>query len=144
MICVDVTDESVSLYKESLKDFSWQNVDEVHFIHGFQLVKYTDTFYMVAYPQEPEHAEIENSINEILGGLEKSIFEGKDQPKIINKCLFSTQPREALVSYADENQINEMIIGTKGKHGVSGLFSSSFAEYMVRHAHCPLRILRAK
>ena len=144
MVCVDITDESVSLYKQEMKNWDWTGIDEVHFVHGFQLVKYTDTFYMVSYPQEDDHAEIEKSINEILGTLEKEIFIGKGAPKIVNEVLFSTEPRSALVEYSDQNDIDEMVIGTRGKHGITGLFSSSFAEYMVRHAHCTLRVIREK
>ncbi len=144
MVCVDMTDESVELYKDNLKSLDWSHVDEVHLVHAFQLVKYTDTFYMVSYPQETEHGEIEKSVDEILERLAEDVFPGADKPKIITKCIFSAAPKEGLVEYATDNKITEMIIGTRGKHGVASLFSSSFAEYMIRHAHCALRILRAK
>ena len=62
--------------------------------------------------------------------------------KIISKCMLVSFPKESLANYARDNQIDTMVIGTRGKHGISGLFSSSFAEYMIRHASCELRIIR--
>ena len=84
-----------------------------------------------------------NSVNDVIGVLVKDIFAASDTPTIIKKCIMCDFPKEDLAEYVTENNIDEMVVGTRGKSGIVGFFSSSFAEYMVRHAHCSLRVIRA-
>jgi len=144
MIAVDLSDHSINLLKEKLTNRVWSDVEEVHFVHGFQLQIYADNFYFSAYPMEDQYEEVEKSVKELLTNLSNDIFKSGDSPKIIHSCLISSAPTNDLCEYASENKVDEMIIGTRGKHGIAGLFTSSFAEYMVRHAPCELHILRCK
>lgn len=140
MVCVDLSKHSLNLFKDKLKNWNWNNITELHLVHGFQLQVYADNFFFNAYPTEDQYEEIKKSVQELLEDLEKEI-QG-DFP-IIKECIISTTPTMALAEYAKEKGVHEMIIGTRGNHGISGFFDNSFAEYMVRHAHCELRIIRA-
>jgi len=142
MICVDINQESVQLLEDHLKSWSWDNIDEVHLVHGFKLQVYTDAFYFTSYPMENQYGEVEKSVNQVLEILEKNIFGENPKIKVIKKCIISNSPKKSLSEYAQDCSIDEMIIGTRGKHGVEGFFSSSFAEYMVGHAPCQLKIIR--
>lgn len=141
MVAVDLSDHSINLLKEKLSKRDWSGVSEVHLVHGFQLQIYADNFYFTAYPMEDQYEEVKKSVNELLDGLAKEVFKGEG-PAITKECIISSSPTKDLVDYAGEKKIDELIIGTRGKHGIAGLFSSSFAEYMVRHAPCELHILR--
>lgn len=142
MICVDITDESINAYKNQLKDFDWNRWDEVHLVHGFETQVYADTFYFASYPLEGQMGDIEKSVSDLLLGLSNEIIAEDYKGKVFGKCLFASSAKVALKEYAEENKIDEMIIETRGKHGIAALFSSSFAEYMVGHAPCRLMILR--
>lgn len=142
MICVDVTNESINSFKGQLKNYDWSRWDEVHFVHGFETQVYADTFYFASYPLESQMDDIEKSVATLLQGLSKELIPSDYKGKVIGKCLFANSSKIALKEYAQENSIDEMMIETRGKHGFSGLFSSSFAEYMVGHAPCRLMILR--
>lgn len=144
MVCVDMSDESLELLKLKLKRCNWEECEEVHFVHSFSLQVYTDAFYFITYPLADQYEGVENSVLEVLKDLEKHIFENQKTPKIKYMVKISSTPKETLANYAKEKKIDEMIIGTRGVHGIAGLFSSSFAEYMVRNAPCELRILRAE
>lgn len=144
MICVDVTDESINSYKRQLKEFNWQGWDEIHLVHGFETQVYADTFYFASYPLESQMDDIEKSVEGILSGLAKEVMPEDYSANVIAKCIFSNSSRVSLKEYAEDNKIDEMIIETRGKHGIASLFSSSFAEYMVEHAPCRLMILRDK
>lgn len=144
MVCVDLNNDSVELIKKRLKSWHWNEVDEVHFVHGFQLQVYADAFYAGKYPLEAEYDQIEKSVVEVLKEIEDDIFGEKVRPKVINKCIFSISPKNNFEEYIKENKIDEVVIGSRGKHGVKAIFSSSFASYMVRHADAELRIIRDK
>lgn len=144
MICVDLKDQLLNVCKTNMKKWNFDDVDEVHIVHGFQIQVYTDNFYFSSYPAEAEYSGIEKSVDDVLEALEKEAFEGKDYPslKVVKKCIFSANPKGAIADYARDNEIDEMIIATRGVSGIEGLFSSSFAEYMIRHSNASLRILR--
>jgi nucleotide-binding universal stress UspA family protein len=142
MICVDLNDASINHYKETLKSWNWDTTQELHLVHGFQLQIYADTFFFNSYPLEDQYDQIEESVNQVLSQLASELDFGKDL-KIFTKCIISSSPKKALADYAQEQSIDEMIISTRGKHGIEALFSSSFAEYMIRYAPCELRIIRS-
>lgn len=144
MVAVDLSDHSINLLKDKLSKRDWSGVSEVHLVHGFQLQIYADNFYFTAYPMEDQYEEVKKSVDELLNNLASEVFKGDGGPKIVNDCVISSSPTKDLCDYAKDKKIDEMIIGTRGKHGISGLFSSSFAEYMVRHAPCELHILRSE
>lgn len=143
MVAVDLSDHSINLLKDKLSQRDWSGVSEVYLVHGFQLQIYADNFYFTAYPMEDQYEDVKKSVDELLDGLSKEVFKAGG-PKVISECLISSSPAKELADYAGEKKIDEMIIATRAKHGISGLFSSSFAEYMVRHAPCELIVLRAK
>ncbi len=144
LVAVDLNDDSMKMIKESLKEREWSEVDEVHLVHGFQLQVYADNFLFAAYPMEDQYEQVKESVSGLLGQLTSNAFKDGEKPKVIRECLITAGPTQAIVEYAAKNSIDEMIIGTRGKHGFEGLFSSSFAEHMVRHAPCDLFICREK
>lgn len=142
MICVDITNESIDTFKGQLEKFEWESWTEVHFVHGFETQVYADTFYFASYPLESQLGDIESSVMTLLEGLAKTLVPDSFNGNVYTKCIFGSSSRLALRDYAEEEKIDEMVIETRGKHGFTGLFSSSFAEYMVGHAPCRLLILR--
>ena len=144
LVAVDLSDHSVNLLKEKMALMDWSAVSEVHLVHGFQLQVYADNFFFTAYPMEDQYEEVRKSVSDLLDQLTKDVFKDSSSPKVIKDCLISASPAHHVMEYAKDHKIDEMIIGTRGKHGIEGVFSSSFAEYMIRHAHCDLQIVRAK
>lgn len=142
MVCVDLSNLSVDLFKKDLRDWSWDGIEEVHFVHGFQLQHYADAFCYSYYPTKEQEEGVEDSVKEVLAPLENIVKELAPGVKTYKKCLIVGAPKDAICDYAEEKKIDRMVIGTRGIHGVAGIFSSSFAEYMVRHAPCELRIIR--
>lgn len=144
LICVDLSNESVDLIKEDILKRDMNSFEEVHFVHGFQVQVYADSFYFCTYPLENEYQKVEDSVVEVLTTVEKQLESSLKNKTVVKKCLISRDPRESILEYVQENKIDRMLIGTRGKQGIAGVFSSSFAEHMVRHAPCELLIIRAK
>ena len=53
-------------------------------------------------------------------------------------------PYHEIVAAADENNIDLIILGTHGRSGVAHLFLGSTAERVVRHAPCPVMVVRER
>jgi len=52
------------------------------------------------------------------------------------------QPGRGIVDYADEHEIDHIIMGSHGRTGLSRLILGSVAEKVVRRAHCPVTVVR--
>jgi nucleotide-binding universal stress UspA family protein len=56
--------------------------------------------------------------------------------------LVSTTPADAIVDYARETHVDIIVVGTHGRGGISHLLMGSVAEHVVRHAPCPVLVVR--
>jgi nucleotide-binding universal stress UspA family protein len=144
MICVNLESDTLDHFKSVLSDWQWSKNDEVHFVHGFQVQYYADNFNITTFPGTEDQKGIESAVIEALLPFEDQVLSGAQKPKVFNKCILASNTKSEIVKYAKDNEIDEMIISTKLKSGIDNFFSSSFTEYMLRHANCSIRVLRIK
>lgn len=147
MICINLNDHSMKNVFEYLKHFDWTYISELHLIHGFKLQRYSQGFYLDAYPIEETYQQIKDSAINLLGEIEKEIFKGRKldkKPTLIKECFITGSPKDRLTKYSNDEEIDIVLIATRNKHGIKGFFTSSFAHYMVSHAKAELRIIRSE
>lgn len=53
-----------------------------------------------------------------------------------------TKPAEVIVKFAQEQDVDAIVLGTHGRSGLSHLLMGSVAEAVVRHADCPVVTIR--
>ena len=51
---------------------------------------------------------------------------------------------EEIVTFADELEVDLIIVGSRGLHGIRRTLAGSVSESVFRHAHCPVMVVRAK
>jgi nucleotide-binding universal stress UspA family protein len=49
---------------------------------------------------------------------------------------------DAIVAAADSEGADLIVVGSHGRSGVSRFFIGSVSDYVVRHAHCPVMVVR--
>ena len=124
-----------------LKTMDFLKTNEIHFVHVFNTVNYT-TFigeFPVVYPVQADRDAIEKSIVSLLNGIGKKVLPDNFDGKIITRCLFDVSPKAKFSEYVTETNANLVIIPTRLKHN---LFDSSFAQYVNKHTHANLIILK--
>lgn len=57
--------------------------------------------------------------------------------------MTSNRPAGAILRYAEDANIDLIVLGTHGRHGFSEFFMGSVAQQVVRRAQCPVLTLRA-
>lgn len=143
VVCVSLHDESIDLLK-SLKNFDWKESDTVHFVHCFKKELFTNDFTPYTYPSEEDYDEINQSIKEILTNLGKEVIGNFPVKQKIYQSFVSYSPKDRITDYLKESKATLAIVATRGKHGIEGLFSSSFAEHLIRFSPSDLYILRPR
>jgi len=85
---------------------------------------------------ESQREEIEQAER----GLEwaKSLFDEHDIPCETHLLIRGLAPGEDLIEFAEENQIDEIIVGVKRRSKVGKLLMGSTAQYVILKASCPV------
>ena len=58
--------------------------------------------------------------------------------------VWEGDPGEAIVAAADAENADLIVVGSHGRSGVSRFLIGSVSDYVVRHAHCPVMVVRGK
>jgi nucleotide-binding universal stress UspA family protein len=56
--------------------------------------------------------------------------------------VWDGEPGEAIVAAADSENADVIVVGSHGRSGVSRFLIGSVSDYVVRHAHCPVMVVR--
>ena len=89
------------------------------------------------------HTGYSRSLPEILTDERrlKSVRPTDAEVKVNHHHLLG-MPREELLRLIEESVPQLVVVGTHGRHGLTRLLLGSVAEYLLRHATCPVVILR--
>ena len=113
---------------------------ELHLLHVLSeiLPAGPDPLLMPVMPPE-YYKENEDRARETLGRLLDPAW-GK--PARSSSSVRWGSPVESIVSYADDHQIDLVVIATHGRTGLSHVLLGSVAERIVREAPCPVLTIR--
>lgn len=137
LVSIDLKNFNSNQISHYIENSQFKEGDEIHFVHTFRVNVYADNFLVATYPLEKDEPEIKKTVIQSLEQIVSNLPNTK--AKYICDCLFSISPKEAMVKYADDNEMDQTLVLTRKKHG---MFSSSFAQYVLSHGHNDLTILR--
>jgi nucleotide-binding universal stress UspA family protein len=58
--------------------------------------------------------------------------------------VWDGDPGEAIVAAAESENADLIVVGSHGRSGVSRFLIGSVSDYVVRHAHCPVMVVRGR
>ena len=58
--------------------------------------------------------------------------------------VWEGEPGDAIVAAADAESADIIVVGSHGRSGVSRVFMGSVSDFVVRHAHCPVMVVRGR
>jgi len=138
VICMPMDEDLQNKIFAALKKVEWPKEHEVDFVHIFKEESFPYVIPPTIYPNQDQKLEIKKTIEEMFEGLTKDLpFKNKTY-----HCTFSESPKEEMVNYLKEVNANLAVVLTKERHGLSGFFASSFADYLIGHAPCNVLTLR--
>lgn len=115
---------------------------ELHVFHAVTLrgqEPYDPMFYLPA--AEEAYAEAGRAVARELEAL--AIDPLAEGITVVSSQRRDVLPGPAILDYADEHQIDLVVMGTHGRRHVSRLLLGSVTEEVVRRSHCPVLTLRA-
>lgn len=137
-LAVDAKDEFVSL-----KELSFLNDCEIHFVHAFQTTTYSFGLgdSALIYPMQDDRKKLEESVVASLKNISSKLFDKDFLGKIHCHCLFSDNPKGAFSEFVQNKHIDLVVVSAREKRG---LFESSFSQYVQRHTRANVLVLKQK
>lgn len=108
----------------------------VHVLHVVNPVPAVAMPEMTAFP-----APSEKEIAALAQQLERDVREGS--PDATSEVIRAPWIASAILDVARRREANLIVMGTHGRKGLSRLMLGSAAEYVVRHAECPVVTLHS-
>ena len=124
------------------KKFNFTNVENIHLIY---VVKKNITpleFGLMESPDEKTFQDMIPPLERFLQEEAKKIIPTEFNGKTILEVTSDFHPEELVVDYIKKNNVNLIVVSTRGKHGIDGLFHSSFTDYMVKFSPCDIFVVR--
>jgi nucleotide-binding universal stress UspA family protein len=116
---------------------------------GAQLYAVTVTSVPESYHLKQEDVlnksgEMADSMNNAKMWLEKFSYAAKlDNIELKTELINSHKPVEyVILEYAEERNIDLIVVGTRGRSGFKKLLLGSIASSVVTYAHCPVMVIK--
>jgi nucleotide-binding universal stress UspA family protein len=111
----------------------------IHVIDKSTIVPATDAYgnYMGGDQIQTTEDELRKQADEILS--EAELLGDKEKVKV-DKAIIVTPSScaAAIVDYAKKNNVDLIVVGTKGMSGLKHFLLGSVANNIISHAHCPV------
>ncbi len=138
LIPIDFSDSSHQALRQAC-DLSRRYDAELHLVHVLEA-------WSRSPPVDPEYrSQFDELQAEHRQRMEHQLEQLPDAslgPKPVVRALLSGNAPEEICNYADAHGIDLIVMGTHGRSGVARWLMGSVAEMVVRHAHCPVLVVR--
>jgi nucleotide-binding universal stress UspA family protein len=108
-----------------------------------------DTYYMYALPQEDLRKKLDEELRE-EGKEAVEKFKSKlEEEKCAGKCknvnlltmIKEGKPADVIIKTAEEEGVDQIVIGKSGKHGIEKFLLGSTADRVVKEAKVPISVV---
>jgi nucleotide-binding universal stress UspA family protein len=141
-------------YKEKIINFTISlakplgaQIIAIHVIDKSTIVPATDAYgnYIGGDQIQDTEDELRKQADKILG--EAELLGDKEKVKvdkaiIVASSSSSSSCAAAIIDYAKRNNVDLIVIGTKGMTGLKHFLLGSVANSIISHAHCPVLAVR--
>ncbi|WP_440765710.1 universal stress protein [Natronorubrum sp. DTA7] len=132
LVAIDDSREARDALKYALEQFTEATIYAVHVPEVSNVT--LDTSYDASMTNEAEERAQDV--------LETATTIAEEYGRTIETELAYGHPAKAIVSYATETEIDQIVVGSRGKGGVKRVLLGSIAETIIRRADCPVTVVR--
>lgn len=139
VLCTTLEQHSIDTLKK-VKDIFNLNQAVIHFITIFEIQIYNLDYIPYIYPSESQYEEMESAAEVVMNSLAQSL--GVKKENTVINCFFDSNRENKIKNYLTEVEADLVVTATRGKHGIDGLFSSSFTDFLCKFSPCDVLVMR--
>ena len=96
-------------------------------------------------PSSVSSISVDDEFREIGQGIvDRTVQQAEDEGVEAVGTVISGPSAEQIVKYADENDVDLIVIGTRGRTGIGRVLSGSVTEHVVRAATVPVLVIHTE
>ncbi|MGE3610254.1 MAG: universal stress protein [Bacteriovoracaceae bacterium] len=139
-IAVDLNEEKIHPFYP-LRQMGILENNEIHLVYIFRTISlnFDVNEYPVAYPLIEDKQEIEKKALVYLRKIADEL--SPNNSKMFLHCLFSERPKKAFCEFVEKEKPHLIILAAREKKGT---FEGSFSQYVTKHTHSHVLILKPK
>lgn len=84
--------------------------------------------------------EAERAIQEAKKVADEMGLQAKTKIFRADPSKYYFDAKQLIVKYAEENNFDMIVMGSRGRTGISRILLGSISEYVIKHSHCPVLI----
>lgn len=137
LVPVDESDQSRTAFEYALETFPEASITALHAIDPRDFRTYGGIEGWVDMEQlaDQQRAHAEQLV-------EDARAQAEERGITVGTAVVTGKPAQSIVDYAEENDIDHIVIGSHGRSGVSRVLLGSVAERVVRRSPVPVTIVR--
>ncbi len=143
VVATDFSEASLGAL-ETAFDMALQGSSTLYLVHVM------DPYVIAGDPTLILHSSVEGTSQEVRRRLEALIPEEWREngdglsPVVQSLVLEGSGPARAITKFAEEKDIDLIVVGTHGQTGLTRLLMGSTAESLLRYAPCPVLVVKQK
>ena len=140
LVPIDGSEQSWAAYEHAMEAFEGERITVLHVVDPMQgvYVGLDDEYYdPAAHDRAVERGE--KLCREALDRPEET---GITSSTVIETAVQTGRPARTIVEYADDHDVDHVVIGSHGRSGLSRVLLGSVAETVVRRATVPVTVVR--
>jgi nucleotide-binding universal stress UspA family protein len=122
--------------------FDWSHIREVHIIHVVKKNVTPLEFGLIEMPDETTYQAMIPALEMHLRDEAQKIIPKEYRGEVYFHLNRDFSPEEEMIDILKKTNVSLVVVSTRGKHGFSGLFHSSFTDQMVKFAPCDVYVVR--
>ncbi|SIR74713.1 universal stress protein [Natronorubrum thiooxidans] len=132
LVAIDDSREARDALKYALEQFSDATI---HVIHVPEVPS-------VSFDMAPDSSMTDQAEDQAADILESAREIASERGRTVETDVVFGHPAKATISYAEDNDIEQIIVGSRGKGGMKRVLLGSVAETIIRRADCPVTVVR--
>lgn len=136
LVPLDGSETSWNAFEFAAEEFPAATVHVLHVIDPVE-AGYTATATVPGYTEE-WYEQARDRADELFEDAEERMSEGGS----LETATEVGRPSRIIVEYAEEQEIDQIVMGSRGRSGVSRILLGSVAEAVVRRSPVPVTIVR--
>ena len=138
LVPLDGSEGSENAFEFALEEFSDTRLTLVHVVNPKSSEKIQVTEGSIPFDDEKREEIIEESAT----FLDEYAQDAEEHGIEATKVYKGGEPSEEVVEYAEENEIDHIVMGSHGRSGVSRVLLGSVAEDVTRNSPVPVTVVR--
>ncbi len=136
LVAFDESDQSTAALEHALTRFPEAAVTVVHVNNPTEWATFDEEG---AFYSERTYEEVQESAERVL---EEARAIAADHGREVDTDLLTGRPALEIVAYAEDHDVDHVVVGSHGRRGLARFLLGSVAEQVVRRSPAPVTVMR--